>query len=318
MAEKPARARTIDVEALLPTSLLARWLHDAAADQSATTLRRYQSALLHFCSWYEQAEARPLTLADLHPITLVGYRSTLLETTATSTVNTHLCALRAWCRWLHAQGYLTSNPALRLKLVGRQDPTTARALQPAQVHALLRQAQHTRYPARNTAIVQMLVQTGLRISECAALRWEDIAFGHKQGQVRIRAGKGNKARTVPLNASARQALADYAAPLVGAEPTLKAVAAVWSRLRDGRPTAALWTSERGSPLSMREMSLSCSTWCATVLHEVSSRLRRQRTVCATRLPRATWPRIRTTWSASRACSATVRWRQRGSMSNPPR
>jgi integrase len=47
----------------------------------------------------------------------------------------------------------------------------------------------------------------MRIGECAALTWGDIRFGEKQGQVLIRRGKGNKARTVPLNTSARTALA---------------------------------------------------------------------------------------------------------------
>lgn len=204
----------------------------------------------HFLAWFAQAEGRPLTLADLHPITLVGYRGSLQDGAATSTVNTHLCALRVWCAWLVEQRLLPVNPAARLKVVGRQAPTAPRALKPAQVNALLRQAQHTRNAPRNTAIVHMLVQTGMRIGECAALRWEDISYSEKRGQVRIRAGKGNKARTVPLNESVRQALADYLAPLLEAEPTLKGVAAVWRRT----PRQPVWTSERGEQLSVREMS----------------------------------------------------------------
>lgn len=216
-------------------------------------MRRYDGALRRFLAWYAEEEGRPLTLSDLHPITLAGYRGALQQAAATSTVDTHLCALRAWCAWLHAQGYLATNPAARLKLVGRQEPAAPRALTPAHVNALLRAAQRTRYPARNTAILQMLVQTGLRIGECAALCWGDVAFGEKRGQVRVRAGKGNKTRTVPLNDSARQALADYVAPLLGVEPTMKAVAAAWPPSQT-QPAAPLWTSERATALSVREMS----------------------------------------------------------------
>jgi len=129
-------------------------------------------------------------------------------------------------------------------------PRAPRALKPAQFNALLRQSQHTRNPQRNTAIVQMLVQTGMRIGECAALRWTDLSYGEKRGQVRIRVGKGNKARMVPLNESVRRALADYLAPVLQVEPTLKAVAAVWSRA----PRQSVWTSARGDQLSVREMS----------------------------------------------------------------
>ena len=43
----------------------------------------------------------------------------------------------------------------------------------------------------------------------------DIEFGERSGRVIVRSGKGNKARTVPLNASARLALAVYLAPQRG-------------------------------------------------------------------------------------------------------
>lgn len=234
-------------------ALLMLWQQHVAGERAPLTLRRYGGALRHFLVWYAEEEGRPLVLADLHPITLAGYRGALQQTAATSTVNTHVCALRAWGAWLHAQGYLPTNPAARLKLVGRQEPAAPRALSPAQVNALLRAAQRTRYPARNTAILQILVQTGLRIGECAALRWDDIAFGEKRGRVQVRAGKGNKARAVPLNDSARQALAEYLASLRPVEPTLKAAAAAWPAVQGGRPTP-VWTSERGTPLSVREMS----------------------------------------------------------------
>lgn len=253
MTEKTIRVASSPEELVTAATLLTLWQEQPAVERAPLTLRRYAGALRHFLAWYEDEESRPLTLADLHPITLVGYRGTLQQTAATSTVNTHVCALRAWCAWLHDQGYVRTDPAARLTLVGRQEPAAPRALTPAQVNALLRAAQRTRYPARNTAIVQLLVQTGLRIGECAALRWADIALGEKRGQVRVRAGKGNKARGVPLNDSARQALADYAASLWGVESTLKAVACAWPASQRGN-AAPLWTSERGTPLSVREMS----------------------------------------------------------------
>lgn len=250
MAEKTLALA--DAAAGLSTrALLVAWLDRPTDELASSTIRRYRGAVAHFLAWYERVDGRAPTLDDLHPITLAGYRGMLQDGAATSTVNTHLSALRAWCAWLHAQGYLPVDPARRLKLVGRQDPSAPRALRPAQVNALLRQTQRTRNPRRNAAIVQVLLQTGMRIGECAALWWDDITYGERHGQVRIRAGKGNKARSVPLNESARQALADYAAPFLGTEPTLKATAVAWPRA-SGRG-AALWTSERGCALSVREM-----------------------------------------------------------------
>ncbi len=220
------------------------------AEFSPATLKRYRSVFQRFLTWFKGVEHRPPELADLHPITLVGYRNWLQETDAAATVNTHVYALRTWCAWLVANAYLAANPAARLKLLQQQPRAAPAALQPRQVHALLQAAQQTRYPARNTAILQMMLQTGLRIGECAALRWGDLAVGERHGTVLIRAGKGNQTRRVPLNQSIRQALANYVAPISHVESTLKAVAAVWP---SQPPTHPLWQSERGSQLSVREI-----------------------------------------------------------------
>lgn len=138
--------------------------------------------------------------------------------------------------------------------MGRQARLAPLALTPAQVNALLRQAQHTRYPNRNTAILQVLVQTGMRIGECASLLLQDITIGERKGVVIIRAGKGNKSRSVPLNDSARQALADYMATVLGCARTSEAVSAARSNAQRTTDTRPLWTSERGGKLSVREMS----------------------------------------------------------------
>jgi site-specific recombinase XerD len=237
----------------LAEDLLTPWLQDLGADRAPGTVRRYASAVRRFLRWYQTQEHHPLQVGDLTPIALVGYRNALQHTEATSTVNTHVCALRAFASWLTTSEYLVVNPALRFKLVGRQEAPAPQALTDTQVNALLRAAARSRHATRDVAILQMLLQTGMRIGECAALMWEDISFGEKRGTVSIRAGKGNKARRVPLNASARQALADYAAPILGVAPTLKALATVWPTSRTGSTPSPLWRSQKGGRLSVSAM-----------------------------------------------------------------
>ncbi len=207
---------------------LELWLADLRANDLAPgTVRRYKSAIESFLAWYDKEEQRCLTLEQLSPITLIGYRNFLQRTQqrATSTVNGHISALRTWCAWMTVERYLETNPAKRIKLVGRQEASSREGLSPNQVNALLRQAQSSRDAVRNYAVVQILLQTGMRLDECSQLTLADIEFGERSGRVTIRSGKGNKARTVPLNASARTALAEYLAPRFGSEPTVKAVAA---------------------------------------------------------------------------------------------
>lgn len=242
-----------------PEELLPLWLDELqASDRAKGTIRRYKSAVAGFLSWYERCELRSLTIATLTPMALVGYRNEVQRTQgrATSTVNGHLSALRAWCAWLTEERYLEVNPARRLKLVGRQEVSKREGLSDTQANALLHQAQTSRDARRNYAVVQMLIQTGIRLDECSQLRLSGIEFGEPSGRVVIRQGKGNKARTVPLNASARLALAEYLAPRLKCDPTVKAVAYAWPRRTPGGETLQLWQSQKKGVLTtsaMRQM-----------------------------------------------------------------
>jgi integrase/recombinase XerC len=59
---------------------------------------------------------------------------------------------------------------------------------------------------RNYALIQLMLQTGLRVGEVATLSIADVQIRERSGVVRIRQGKE---RGVPLNATARRALGLY-------------------------------------------------------------------------------------------------------------
>ncbi len=79
--------------------------------------------MTRFLAWYEQEEQAPLSLMDLTPITLIGYRNELQheQHKSTSTINLQISALRAWCGWMTNHGHLAIDPAARVKLVSGQE-----------------------------------------------------------------------------------------------------------------------------------------------------------------------------------------------------
>jgi site-specific recombinase XerD len=91
--------------------------------------------------------------------------------------------------------------------VAREDlPAQApRALEPPEQKRFLRAVERC-VSARDRAIALLLLYTGLRISECAALTMEDVRLSSRKGLVIVRTGKGNTYREVPLNAEVRTAL----------------------------------------------------------------------------------------------------------------
>jgi site-specific recombinase XerD len=86
---------------------------------------------------------------------------------------------------------------------------------------------------RDRAILEVLYASGLRVSELASMQVNDV-----DGEMLRVLGKGQKTRVVPINASARTAVARY--------------------LAEGRPKlageqaySALWVGVRGGPLDTR-------------------------------------------------------------------
>lgn len=65
--------------------------------------------------------------------------------------------------------------------------------------------------ARDAAIFELLLNTGLRVSELAALTMDDVQLSDRKGKVIARCGKGRKYREVPLNADGRNAVQKYLA-----------------------------------------------------------------------------------------------------------
>ena len=255
--QEPVETRKNDQKGRTPQELLALWQDFLQErDRSPGTIKKYLQAVGYFLTWYEQEEQVPLTLQTLTPIALIGYRNELQHEQHLSvrTINLRISALRAWSDWLTEQNYLLADPAAHIKLVGEEEASKREGLKSAQVNALLRQAQLSQHKARNYAILQVLLQTGIRLSECATLAFEDITFGERSGLLLVRAGKGNKARSVPLNASAREAVAYYVAPRLHAEKaSLKTVATCWPKPKSSRAQEPLFLSQKGGALSTSAM-----------------------------------------------------------------
>jgi site-specific recombinase XerD len=202
-------------------------------DLSPLTARGYRSDLRLFLRWYESPALEKLTAVDL-----MNYRRHLSSGgLKPASINRKLEALRRLCRWAHQEGKLAVNPAVEVKLA-----RTVRDLQPVgltetEVTGLLRAAGQSRHglSKRNYALLQLLLQTGVRVSEAAALRVRDAVLRERAGSVKVR-GKGGKEREIPLNTSARRGLNAY---LETRQPL--------------RPDEPLLLSETGAPISVRSI-----------------------------------------------------------------
>lgn len=192
------------------------------ADLAPATVDGYLKDVRQFLRWQGRGDDFP-ALSELE---LIAYRQYLIgqRHLRPATVNRRLEALRRLSRWAHAEGRLGANIAATVKPVRTERKRQPIGLSAPEVHGLLRAAGASSHghARRDYALVQLLVQTGLRVGEVSALRLVDIELRERSGSVRVRDGKGRKERDVPLNATARRALRRYLEqrPHAGAEASL--------------------------------------------------------------------------------------------------
>lgn len=112
-----------------------------------------------------------------------------------------LNSTRTFYRFLKVNEYITDDPSL-LVSHPRYELAPPRILKPTEYRAL-RDA--SRNDSRMFAIIELLLQTGIRIGELAALRLTDI----KENAIHIRPIEKHEERDVPLNRPAKEALERY-------------------------------------------------------------------------------------------------------------
>lgn len=116
-------------------------------------------------------------------------------------VSRKINSTRTFYRFLKVSEYVTDDPSL-LVAHPKYQLAPPRILTPTEYRALRDAA---RNDARMSAIIELLLQTGIRIGELTALRLSDI----QKGSLRVPSIEKHEERTVPLNKRALEALNKY-------------------------------------------------------------------------------------------------------------
>lgn len=182
--------------------------------RAENTNKAIQQHLRVFAAWYQNTFDQPLNPRHLTNYDLHVYRKHSLdvEKVKASTWNARLWALTVLARSLGNEHILEG---IEGKDFGVRS-TKHRSLTENEYHRLNHAMEigiqravsdfERRNAIRAWACASLMLQAGLRVEEVANLSPDDITLGERSGNVRIRDGKGNKERNVPLNLHARRAL----------------------------------------------------------------------------------------------------------------
>ncbi len=170
---------------------------------ASSTARAYVLRARRFLTWHPEVNLAALTTADVSAAVLV-------EASAGSVGSTQffVVALRAFLRFCFIQGLApTDLSAAALSMTGRRRPGLPKSISRADAVALLNSCdRRTDAGRRDYAVLLMLLRLGLRSSEVATLRLEDLDW--RAGELVVH-GKGQRADRLPLPADVGEAIAAH-------------------------------------------------------------------------------------------------------------
>jgi site-specific recombinase XerD len=191
--------------------------------KSKNTIKSYKRAVVNFTAWWEQLTANNFDKLLVTASELQEWKKFLIHDAKTkqnnryeaTTINSYLTGIMAYFNYYHAEGILKQNPARYLKLVriqgGRPD---IKYLNKSEKNRFARyiydQNLLEKNPwkhLRNRAISLAMLLAGLRVSDVSKLYREDIDY--KNMIIKVRDGKGNLSRRVPMNKELVVAFKEY-------------------------------------------------------------------------------------------------------------
>src|SRR5919199_4729051 len=201
MTETGADMHTITLE-----KGLARFLDALAGkNRSAATIRAYQTDIQQLIAFLHANNVAITTPSDVEKVDVVEYLSSLAKRDLTGIARARkMSALREYFRFLEGVGMITKSPTTGIETPKREKNG----------RQVLRADEYTKMLSlaganpRDYAILQVFLQTGIRVSELANLKIEDIDFIKPSITVR---GKGSVEREIALEKKGVHALRSYLA-----------------------------------------------------------------------------------------------------------
>ncbi|MFC1871877.1 tyrosine-type recombinase/integrase, partial [Chloroflexota bacterium] len=186
-------------------------IYNRSDGKSPATLIWYNQMFKVFLSWFDET-GRPVTLGSIDEVTVREFILWLQDRyvnghkTSVATIDNRVRALRAFFNWLYRKGY-TETHILKDVKPPRLPKVMVDTLSEEEITSILAsQDQSTLTGSRNTAIVALLLDSGLRRSELIGLKAKDVNLEEQYVKVM---GKGSKERMVAFGNTTRNALLNY-------------------------------------------------------------------------------------------------------------
>ena len=194
--------------------------------RSPSTILAYRADLEQLIVFL-QGKNKVLT-GDARPADIEAFRDSLLAQKYTpKSVSRKLNAVKTFFRWLVSEKFVATDSSVDVAHP-KIEPSVPKFLSPIEYRAL---RDVVRGDDRIAAIVEIILQVGLRISEVAGLQLANVS----KGKAKIEAYATQPERTIPFNKPAKVALDRYL------------------KLRPKTDSPYVFVSKNGNPLAVRNI-----------------------------------------------------------------
>jgi site-specific recombinase XerD len=177
-----------------------------AANKSPKTVESYLESV-RMLGEYLAAQGMPQAVNHIRREHVEAFIAQLLERWKPSTANNRYRGLQQFFRWCEEEGEIKTSPMAKMK-PPKVPECPPEVLTDEQIKKLLKVCEGKDFrDRRDTAIIRLLVDSGMRLSELAGLKVEDVDLDEHLARV---LGKGRRPRACPFGRKANQALDRYA------------------------------------------------------------------------------------------------------------
>ena len=167
------------------------------------TVSAYRRDLTRYSDWCTEHGFEDLSQIDANAVG--DFLASLAADLSTSSAARTVISVRGFHKFAVAENWSASDPAVDVHppaIPGR----LPKALSYDSVISIIKAAGLSSHPLRDTAVIECLYGTGMRISELVGLDIDDIDV---QAGTVVVTGKGNKSRLVPIGSYARESIQRY-------------------------------------------------------------------------------------------------------------
>lgn len=191
----------------LPDAVSTFLAYCKSKNLSGRTVEYYNQRLRSFMRFVADTCSEEMPLESVDSALIREFLARECERNSPTTANHSLTSIKAFYAYAERESLVEANPAIRLEKQ-KTKQTVIETFSQDEIAALLATCRKDWYGVRDRAIIVLLLDCGLRVSELPGIKLEDIDMADQTIKV---LGKGNKERRVPFGQGARQALSMWLA-----------------------------------------------------------------------------------------------------------